>query len=141
VIARFQKEEPNKKAREIARFCLEDFLMFALENDYKMFLSGSSKDVIGKLRRKVFDSTSGYFLGFMIRRIVERQREKLTESREKHLREAAQKKADRIVKSFENKFRVKDQITHRDLFRVICENPDWFTEQLRKKREQQPVAA
>lgn len=131
VISQYQTVETNRKAQEVARICMDDFLMLSLNNDVDLFISGSSEEVLKKLRQKVFDSTSGCFLGLMIWRIVERERERLSESKETQLREAAQKRADYVVRRFENKFYAKEQITHRDLFRVICENLDWFMEELR----------
>jgi hypothetical protein len=131
VITQVQEQEPNQKIREVARSSLEDFLLLALDNDLDLFLKGTSKKVLQDLNQKIFDSTSAYFLSFMIWRIVEREKERLPSVKEALLRTAAQQRADRIVNSFKNKFYAKEQTTYRDLFRVLCENFDWFLPELR----------
>jgi hypothetical protein len=139
VIDRCRKDEPNRKAQEIARICLDDFLILALDKDYDLFISGSSKQILSKLNQKVFGSTSGYFLGLLIWRIMERERERLPASTEIRLREASQVRADRIINKFTRDFKDKEQTTYRDLFRVICENLSWFITEMRSKHEQEKV--
>jgi len=139
VIDRFRKDEPNRKVQEIVRLCVDDFLILALDKNFQLFLKGSSKDILNKLNRKIFDSTSGHFLARLIWRIAERERERLPESTETRLLEASQKLADRIIAGFEVTFKDKEQTTYKDLFRVICENFDWFLKELRKRYEPQKV--
>jgi hypothetical protein len=139
VIAKYQAEEQNRKAQEVARVCLDDFLMLALDNDYDLFLSGSCNEVLRALNRKIFDSTSGYFLGLMIWRIVEREREGHPERIETYLRKSSQRRADKIIRSFEYKFKDRNQTTYRHLFRVICENFDWFLGELRRTEKEEEL--
>jgi uncharacterized protein YneF (UPF0154 family) len=124
-------QESNTKIRETVRVTLEDFLMKALDNDVDRYVSGDANSIIGALDQKTFKSTSGYFLGFLIRRVLERELETLPEVTETQITEAAQVLGDKVINSFENKFLGKNQVTYRDFFRIVQENPGWFLEQLR----------
>ena len=140
VLDNFRQTEPNRKAQEIAQMCLEDFLILALDDDPDPFVDGSSEKILSKLNQRIFNSTSGYFLGLLIWHVLRREKERVPEATETRLRQASQARADRIIASFESKFRHKDQTTYRDLFRIICENLDWFMTELRKKYEPQKVS-
>lgn len=132
MISRARESEPNQKVRETALLCLDDFLVLALNNDIDLYVSGSSADVLGRLKQSVFKKTSNNFLGAMIWRVLEREKEKLQTSAEVQLRVVAQNIANRCISAFESKFHAKSQITYRDLFRVIQDNPAWFLEELRR---------
>jgi hypothetical protein len=84
----------------------------------------------------VFDRTSNNFLGIMIKRMLERQGESMPPDVEIQLQDVAQDAADRIVRSFENKFLHKkfrgEPITYQKLFLIIQENMPWFIEELRR---------
>jgi hypothetical protein len=130
VMAKFEHLEPNVKVRETALSCLEDFLITALGHDIDAFFAGTGDVVMAKLDEKIFKSTAGYFLGLMIWRILEREREATPEAVEVQLKEIAQQKADHIVANFEREYYAKDQVTRRQLFTVIRNNPDWFRKQV-----------
>jgi hypothetical protein len=131
VLRRHNAEEPNEKVREVASVCLEDFVMKALGDNPDLYLSASAEEVLATLDRKVFESTSGHFLGTLIWRVVEREGERLPPAFETRVSEGATQIADRIVKSFEENFYAKDQVTHRDLLRIVSENFSWFLKGLR----------
>ena len=132
VVKTFQTSEPNQKVRETVRICLEDFLTRALGNDPDLLLYGSSADVLKKLDQKTFNSTSAFFLGNVIWRLIERERESEPTEVEHNLWGVAEDKANQIVDSFSRKFRGKEQTTYRDLFKIIQQNNDWFLQELRK---------
>jgi hypothetical protein len=131
VIGEAAAEEPSLKVRETIRMCLEDFLVTALGNDIDTYLSGDGNAVVQRLDKKVFDSASGYFLGALIWRVLEREIERLPETSEAQLRNASQRLADQIVGEFEHKFK-SGQVTHRQIFRVLQDNQEWLVEELRK---------
>lgn len=132
VLQQAEADEPNTKFREIAQLALEDFVIRALGSDPDLYMAGSGDQIVAALDKRVFDSTSGFFLGFLLRRMIEREFGAVSENTEQQIGTIAQQLADRIVGSFESKFYAKGQTTHRDLFRVIQENPDWFWDLLRK---------
>jgi len=131
VVAEAAGEEPNPKVRETARMCLEDFLITSLDDDIDVYLSGDGQAVVKKLKEDVFKSTSGYFLGALVWRVLEREVETLPQDSEIQLRRASQVVADHLVREFESKFKT-GQITHRQIFRVFQENPEWLIGELRK---------
>jgi hypothetical protein len=132
VVRQAGESEPNSKISDTARLALEDFLVAALGNNLDLYTSGSDKDVLNALDKKKFDSTSAYFLGFLIRRTLERELETAVAVAEQQVRPIAQNVANEIVRNFENKFHAKGQTTHRDLFRIIQEQPGWFLKQFRQ---------
>ncbi len=132
VLAQSEGQESNSKVRDTARIALENFVVAALGNDSDLYIYGTAEQILNALDKKVFDSTSGYFLGFLLHRVIERELEAMTENTEQQIAGVTQQLADKIVHSFESKFWAKDQTTHRDLFRVVQENPDWFWNLLRK---------
>ena len=126
VVTESEQAEPDVRVRETALGCLEDFLVVALNYDIDVFYSGTASEVMAKIDEKVFKSTSGYFLGHLIWRILERERNATPEAVEFQIKEVAQKTADRIIADFEAKYYAKDQVTHQQLFSVIRSHPDWF---------------
>lgn len=134
VIAETQTLDSNQKVRETVQVCLEDFLLRALDNDLDLFLHGSSDDIMSHLNQKVFNSTSGHFLGTLIWRVLERQSERLPENAETQLREVAQIIADRSIRQFEGKFRsdAANRIGYQQLFNVVSDNAEWFLRGLRQ---------
>ena len=131
LVAEAASEEPNPKIRETARMCLEDFLITALDDDIDVYLSGDGDAVVKKLSEDRFKSTSGYFLGALIWRVLEREVETLPQDKELQLRQTSQVLADRLVHEFERKFKT-GPVTHRQIFRVFQENPDWLIGELRR---------
>ena len=112
--------------------CLEDFLLKALGNDIDSYLSADGATIVEKLDESIFKSASGYFLGALVWRVLERDAETLPHDNEALLRDVSQKLADRIVYEFEQKFKNVEQVTHRQIFRVFQENPDWLIGELRR---------
>jgi len=131
VLARHGAEETNEKIRQVALICLEDFAIKALGDDPDLYLSAPAPEVLARLDRKVFDSTSAHFLATLIWRILEREDEALPAALETRVSEVATQVADRVVAGFEAKFYGKGQTTHRDFFRIACENFPWFLKELR----------
>jgi len=134
---RYRREEPDQKVQETVRITFEDFLLRALNTDENLYFNGSSPEIMSRLNQNVFKSTSAYFLGIMIWRILERQGESMADEVQIQLKDVAQDKADSIVLSFEKKFlhrkfRDKEQVTHQDLFLIIQENLPWFVDELRR---------
>jgi hypothetical protein len=136
VANRYEAAEVDQKVRETAQETLQEFLLLALKGDDATYFDGPSDRIISKLNRKTFSSTSGYFLGILIWRILERQGEPLSEDVQVQLQELAQAKADQIIQKFEGKFLHKPHgeklITYQDLFLIIQENMPWFIEELRR---------
>jgi GGDEF domain-containing protein len=133
VATKVEGEEPNAKVRETARVSLDDFLVTALDNDFDIYLQGNGEAIVSQLNPEIFKSASGYFIGKLVWRVLEREGERLPESEEVQLQEVAQRIADRLVEQFEHKFYARDQVTHRDIFRVFGENQEWLVQELRKK--------
>lgn len=132
IMDNYQQHEPNTNIRDLVRICLEDFLVNALGDDIDFYLRGTCTQVLAKLNQAVFKSTSGYFLGYMIRRILEREYEQQQPSVQIQIQKQSQILADKIIRSFEQQFLTERQVTHRDFFRIIQKNIDWFVEELRK---------
>lgn len=123
--------ESDRRIRETARVCLEDFLITALRNKIDLYFRGTGPQIIAALDPSVFNHTANRFLGWLIFRVVERERERMPALKEPALRQAARNLADGVVDAFKQKFHAKDQVTYRQLFRVFSENPDWLRQQLR----------
>jgi hypothetical protein len=128
--------EPDRRIRETARVCLEDFLVTALRNDTDLYFQGSGAQIISALDPNVFKRTANRFLGWLIFRVLERERERVPAVKEAALRQAGQNLADSVVGAFEQKFHGKNQVTYRQLFRVFSENSDWLRERLRSGGDQ-----
>ena len=131
VLAAHQQLSADQRLRAMLRVALDDFLLKALQDDLDAFADGDSKAVMAKLDTRVLKSTSGYFLGFLLGRLLYRETERLAEAAEMDIQGVAQEKADVIIGSFEQKYHDKNQTTYRDLFSVIRQNPDWFIEKLK----------
>jgi hypothetical protein len=126
----------DQKVRETVQETLQEFLLLALKGDDDMYFNGPSDRIISRLNRKTFSSTSAYFLGILIWRVLERQAEPLPEDVQIQLQEFAQEKADKFIRKFDSKFLHKPRgdklTTHHDLFLIIQENMPWFIEELRR---------
>jgi hypothetical protein len=132
VLANYDAGEGDQKVIANARLALEDFFLAALNNDTDLFNSGTAERILSALDKKIFESTSGYFLGFLLWRVIDGELEAPAATTEHHLLTITQKLADRIIHSFESKFYAKGQTTYRDLFEIVQENPEWFCDLLRK---------
>lgn len=120
------------KAQEMARECIEDFLIRALDNNLELYLYGTCEQVLEKLNRQLFNDTSRYFLGNMIWRVLEREFERHPPEVQTQIQKESQNLADQVIRSFERKFIGRENIHYRDLFRIIHKDIDWFREELRK---------
>lgn len=132
IMASYQQHEPNSNVRDLVRICLEDFLVRALDNDIDLYLNGTCVQVLAKLNRSVFRSTSGHFLGNMVWRVLEREYEKQQPQVQVQIQQQSQILANQVIHSFEERFLKKKQVTHRDFFRIVQENIGWFVEELKK---------
>jgi hypothetical protein len=132
IMAKYQQLEPNSNVRDLVRIYLEDFLIRAVDNDIDLYLEGTCVQVLAKLERSVFSSTSGYFLGNMVWRVLEGEYEKQQTQVEVQIRQQSQILADQLIHSFEERFLEKNKVTYRDFFRIVQENIGWFVEELRK---------
>jgi len=136
IAAKYDSEEPDEKVRDTVQVALEDFLVHALNMDADVYRDGTSDKILARLDDRIFKSTSAFFLGHLIWRMLERHGEAMPDDVEIQLVDVAQDKADEIVRGFDNKFHNKvygdKRITHRDLFLIIQENMPWFIEELRR---------
>lgn len=132
IVERAAVNEPDKRVRQVVQLVLDDFFVRALRGDLSTYIGGNAEAVFARLDPKVFKSTSGYFLGFllleMIRKAVERPSSELGDG----LREVAQKVADDVVEAFRRTYFQENVVLYNDLFKVACENRDWFFGELRK---------
>jgi hypothetical protein len=132
VIDRAAVNEHNSKVAETGRSVLEDFLIAAVGNDPDLYLNGTPENVLKSIDKRMFDGTSENFLALLIRRVLEREIEVVGEGDERQIVDTSNRAAQNIVKDFEKRFYRKAQITHRDLFRIIQREPDWFRALLRQ---------
>lgn len=132
LMEKYQDLESDIKVQGTARTCLEDFLVKALGDNLDLYLTGTCSETLARLDPKIFRSTSGYFLGNLVWRVLERECERQQPEVEVQIRRESQVLADRVIASFEERFLRKGSTGYRDLFRVIQENPDWFRKELRK---------
>jgi len=125
--------------REVARSAVLDVLLALVQDDDEIFLHGDATEVFAKLKPEVLASLSGYFLGSLLHRAALRELPTLQEEEGLMVRGAAQERADFIIDAFKRAWIEKDgdknQVTYRDLFRVIAEKKDWFENKLREEIE------
>jgi hypothetical protein len=136
LIARYGSEEGDLRVKETMSNVVEDFLMRVVEDDPDILLSGSATEVLEAVNPQVFRSTAGYFLTFVILRMLEREHERLPAQGQSQLRAIAEELANRIWARFDRDYRDKPfgdraQTTAGDLLNVLSAT-DWFTEELRK---------
>ncbi len=132
IMDKYQKLELNAKFRDIAQICIADILMKALGDDLELYFSGTCAQVLAKIDRRIFKSTSGYFLGNMIWRMLERESERQQLNVRIQIQKESQILADRIIHSFEERFIKSREAHYRDFFCVIKQNFRWFIQELRK---------
>jgi hypothetical protein len=132
IVDRATVTEPDKRVRQVVQLGLDDFFVRALRGNLSTYIGGNAEEVLARLDRKVFDSTSGYFLGFLLLEIVRKTVERPSAEFGDGLRHAAQRVADDLVEAFRRKFYQVNGILYNDLFRVACENREWFFAELRK---------
>jgi hypothetical protein len=130
VVSIAAKDEPDGRIRATAQSCIESFLFDALNNNVTIYLKGTSAEVFAKMQNQVFERTSGYFLGHLIYQVLAREQEIIRQNAELQLRRVAFRRGDRVVAAFDKEFHVKHQVTYRQLFQVIAQNPDWFQKEL-----------
>jgi hypothetical protein len=136
LISQFAEDERDQRVRNTMSNVVEDFLMNAVGNDPDVLLSGTAMEVIEAVDRRAFESTAGYFLTFVILRMLEREHERLSEQGRTELRSIAETLANRVWARFERDYLGKPfgdlaQTTPGDLLHILsC--TDWFAEELRK---------
>ncbi len=123
----------TSKAKADCRVAVEDFLMRAVGGRLSVFWKGNAADVLKNVDANAFKSTSGYFLGGLINKVMEREEQALPPDAKASLLTMSQSKADEIIHSFESRFKDVNQVSYRRLFDVIHDDPAWFVAQLRKK--------
>jgi hypothetical protein len=128
---KYEQSEFDQTVWGNVNLCLEDFLLKAVGDDLNLYHYGTCAQVIRGLRQNIFKSTSGYFLGQLIWRVLDRQYPRQDPGIALQLRRASQEVADRVIESFEMRFKGKG-VGYRDLFGIIQSHPDWFREELRK---------
>ena len=136
LISRFAADERDQRVKNTMSNVVEDFLMNAVGNDPDVLVSGTAREVIDAVDRHAFDSTAGYFLTFVILRMLEREHERLPEQGRTELRTIAETLANRVWARFEKEnlgkpFGDLAQTTPGDLLHVLS-STGWFAEELRK---------
>lgn len=136
LIARYGSEERDLRVRETMSNAVEDFLMRVVRDDPDILLSGTTAQVLDAVDPQVFRSTAGYFLTFVILRMLEREHERLPAKGQAQLRTVAEAFANRIWARFDRDYRDKPfgdraQTTAGDLLHILSAT-DWFVEELRK---------
>ena len=132
VMKKYSAAEPNVKVRDVARMTIDGFLTKAIGDDEDLYLDGTCQEVVAKIDRNIFHSTSGHFLGLMIWRVVEREYERQQPRVQVRFEEAAQKLANGVIEAFKGRFVDPKNAEYKDFFRVVQENPDWFVQELKK---------
>lgn len=132
LIHKYQQSEIDAKVRDLASLCLEDFLIKTLGDDLDLYLKGTCTQVIKKIDQKVFKSISGYFLGNMTRRVLQREYEIKQPDVEFQIQKESQILADKIINSFKKRFIEKGGVSYRDFFHFIKKNFNWFLGELRE---------
>ncbi|HVI44504.1 MAG TPA: hypothetical protein VM802_06530 [Chitinophaga sp.] len=129
----------NESSKSLIRMSLENFVLKALDNDIRAYFNGDAQMILGKLNQKVFKSTSGYFLGEVIKQLTQKQIAGIDKSGEGIVGMAAQKQADKIVGHFQRQFMGSmhpaangKQITYENLFDIIAYEKDWFKKEFIK---------
>ena len=136
LMARYGSEERDLRVKETMSNAVEDFLMRVVRDDPDILLSGTAAQVLRAVDPQVFKSTAGYFLTFVILRMLEREHERLPTHGQGQLRAIAEALANRIWVRFDRDYRDKPygdraQTTAGDLLRILSAT-DWFVEELRK---------
>jgi hypothetical protein len=137
LMRRLETADRNMKSRAFVRMALENFLLRAMRDDSRRFVSATGEQVIGAIDRGVFDHLAGLFLGDLLYEVVRGEERALPAEVKTGLRPVVQARADRVVSDFEARFRGKplkniEQVSYRDLFDVMALQKDWFLDQLRR---------
>lgn len=132
IVKQVSPTEHNSKISDSARLAFEDFFVFALGSKSDLYLSGSDREILATLDKTVFEHASEVFLGFFIKRVIEREVEAIVPGAEPQVIKAAKKTSREIVLDFERRFLGAERTSHRDLFRVIQTEPNWFLQQFRQ---------
>jgi hypothetical protein len=127
-------DDADPLVREICDEALESFFIYAMGDRPSVYSGANADEVFQKINRKVLiDSRSSYFLREMIHEVAKRRSAELTSELRNNLDEYSLKRADRIIRDFDTRFKDPDpQMTHNKIFQVIRENPDWFLNLLKK---------
>ncbi|QHT65326.1 hypothetical protein GXP67_00875 [Rhodocytophaga rosea] len=124
----------NSKVKGVVRMALESFVLRALGDNLDVYIDGDIDDVRKHLNYNVFQSISGYFLGFVLYELLKRESEGMNDFDQDCLREIAQAKANQLIKDFEDKFLHNkheelniNQITYSNLFDLFACEYKWFS--------------
>lgn len=136
LMARYGSMERDKRVQDTMSLAVEDFLTRAVGDDPDILLSGSSTDVLNAVDSRVFASTAGFFLSFVIQHMLEREHERLGPEGKAQLRSLAEAQANRIWARFDRDYRGKPfgnipQVSAANLLHVISEE-GWFAEEIKK---------
>ena len=125
--------------RMMAKSIMDSFLIKALRNNHTIFRNGTANEVMDKLQRKLFDSTTGYFFGYTLAYSIKGQIKGINVADEDMVQKACEKQGDKIIKSFENTFKDKPypaagiaQVTRENLFEIIAHEKEWFKKEIKK---------
>jgi hypothetical protein len=131
IVDRASSSDPDKRVRQVIQLVLDDFLVRALRGKLNTYLTGDSADVFAHLDPKIFESTSGYFLGFLLLEMVRKTVERPTAELGDRIGDAAQKVADDVIEAFRRTFYQVKGTLYNDLFKVASENREWFFDKLK----------
>jgi hypothetical protein len=136
LVRQLKTADQNRKSRSFVRMALENFLLRAMRDDSKRFVSASGEQVVGTIDCGVFEHRAGLFLGDLLYQVVRAEERALPPEVKTGLRAVVQAKADRVVADFETRFRGKplqdiEQVSYGNLFDVIALKQNWFLDQLR----------
>ncbi|MDT5355267.1 MAG: hypothetical protein QOJ56_3799, partial [Mycobacterium sp.] len=89
--------EPDQRLRDTARETLEEFILRAIGDNTAVYIQGNYSEVAAHIDRDVTKSTSGHFIGALLRRLISRERERLPHQPAELLDRAAQQRADELI--------------------------------------------
>lgn len=121
--------------RELASTAVLDVLVTAMRQDDDLFMEATAGEVFDKIDRSVFQSLSGHYLGSVLRHELEREVPPLLQAERQIVRQAAQERADYLIRSFEGRYRGQEQFTHKRLLAIAAEQRSWVEDRLRKEIE------
>ncbi|GAA3077405.1 hypothetical protein GCM10017600_07790 [Streptosporangium carneum] len=128
IVSADASSEPDRRVRETARVCLEDFLILATGNDLDLYTSGTRQEAAQRLKSSVLENTLGNFLASLIVRVVEREEiERLSAEAVLQLQEDAQRRANMAIDSFKSKF---PAYKYRDFFKYVQQEPAWLLREI-----------
>lgn len=127
--------EGTEIQRELASTAVLEVLVTAVGQDDDLFMEATADQVFDAIDRDVFRSLSGHYLGAVLGHELEREVPPLLQAERQVVRQAAQERADYLIRSFEGRYRGQEQFTHKRLLAIAADERAWVEDKLRKEIE------